>query len=303
MNIFLDNVNLSSRSGPNSFGKKIKKEFENTGHSVFSNVSKFDNSSPDVQLSFIAAQFKIAPLVQRLDGIYFNSAQDFNSLNSPIEATYSASDAVIFQSNFNRDLTNHYFGKKEKSFVIRNGTDLDTIDKIDPMSNDHIDNFENVWSCASSWRPHKRLNENIRYFLEMSGENDCLVIAGNNPDSMISNSRIFYAGDLDWNTLISVYKRSKYFIHLAWLDHCPNVVVDARAAGCHIICSSAGGTKEIAGSNSTIIVEDDWDFTPTKLYSPPAMDFSNTITGEISSDIDIKNVSKMYLEVLKEVKK
>jgi len=302
MNIFLDNVNLSSRSGPNSFGKKIKKEFENTGHSVFSNISEFNSVLPDVQLSFIAANFKIAPIVQRLDGIYFNSEQDFNSLNAPIEATYQAADAVIFQSEFNRSLTAHYFGIKEKSFVIRNGTDLEIINSIDPIKNDNLDNFENVWSCASSWRPHKRLKDNIGYFLEMSQDSDCLIVAGNNPDHIISHPRIFYAGDLDWDTLISVYKRSKYFIHLAWLDHCPNVVVDARASGCHIICSSAGGTKEIAGNNSTIILEDDWDFTPTRLYKPPSMDFSNSQKSEFLSDINIKNVSDLYLNVLNEVK-
>ena len=55
---------------------------------------------------------------------------------------------------------------------------------------------------------------------------------------------------------------SAAFIHLAWLDHCPNVVVDARAAACQIICSSAGGTKEIAGPSAIVIEEDEWDFEP-----------------------------------------
>jgi len=303
VNIFLDNVNLNSRSGPNSFGKKLKREFENSGHKVLASVEECKDIKPDIQLSFIAARFKIAPIVQRLDGIYFNSEQDFNSLNSPIEATYQIADSVIFQSDFNRDLTSHYFGKKEKSFVIRNGTDLDLINDISPIENDNLDKFQNIWSCASSWRPHKRLSDNVRYFLENSEENDCLVIAGNNPDHVVSHPRIFYAGDLEWNALISLYKRSEYFIHLAWLDHCPNVVVDARASGCHIVCSSSGGTREIAGENSTIILEDDWDFTPTKLYSPPDMNFSNRGKGKVSSDIDIKNVEKMYSDVFYEILK
>ena len=34
-----------------------------------------------------------------------------------------------------------------------------------------------VWSCASSWRPHKRLNENIRYFLEFAPKNSILAVA------------------------------------------------------------------------------------------------------------------------------
>ena len=300
MNIFLDNVNTSSRSGPNSFGKKLKSQLEKKGNNILLTVEECGEIHPDIQLSFIAAQFKIAPLIQRLDGIYFNSEQNFNELNAPIEATYQSADAVIFQPEFNRDLITHYFGKKEKSFVINNGTDLDTIEEINPIDNSNLDKFENVWSCASSWRPHKRLSENIRYFMENSNDNDCLVVAGASPDKVISDERIFYAGDLDWKTLISLYKRSKYFIHLAWLDHCPNVVVDARAAGCHIVCSSAGGTREIAGNNSTIITEDDWDFTPVKLYKPPVMNFSNRESGENSCNIDIKNVSEMYLAAIRD---
>jgi Glycosyltransferase len=145
------------------------------------------------------------------------------------------------------------------------------------------------------------LSENVRYFLEVAGEKDCLVIAGGNPDYQIVHPRVFYAGQLDWKSLISLYKRSSHFIHLSWLDHCPNVVIDARAAGCHIICSSSGGTSEIAGTKSTIIKEEEWDLTPLKLYSPPEIDFSNFYSQDFSSEIDMHTVSEEYIKVLKEV--
>ena len=302
MKIFFDNVNFNSNSGPNGFGKKLFNCLEKSGHQVFDTPMKV--ISPDIQLSFIASNYKLAPIVQRLDGIYFNSDQDFNSLNDPIEKTYQAANAVIFQSEFNKRLTEKFFGIKEKNFVIHNGTSIEMIEKIEPLASKDLDGFENIWTCASAWRPHKRLKDNLKYFLDHSSENDCLIVAGSNPDCELGHPRVFYAGVLDWVTLISLYKVSKCFIHLAWLDHCPNVVVDARAAGCHIVCSSAGGTKEIAGKNSTIIDEDAWDFTPVRLYSPPVMDFSKKIyTGE-ESDIDIENVSKKYLDVfLKSIKR
>ena len=295
MNIFFENVNFDSRSGPNSFGRKLSKQFIKNGHTIVLGQPK---EIPDVQLSFIASSIKIAPMVQRLDGIYFNSDQDFDSLNIPIKSTYLLADDVIFQSEFNKALTFNYFGIKENHQVIRNGTDIELIQSIDPIDSDVIDGFSEVWCCASSWRPHKRLKENIRYFLEIAPSDACLVVAGNNPDVMIADSRIFYAGDLEWNSLIGLYRRSSHFLHLVWLDHCPNVVIDARAAGCHIICSSAGGTSEIAGKNSTIIVEDDWDFSPIKLYNPPEMDFSRTVDCKFNSEIDIKETYKKYLSVL-----
>ena len=69
-------------------------------------------------------------------------------------------------------------------------------------------------------------------------------------------------------SLLSLYKRSSTFVHLAYLDHCPNVVVDAQAAGCKIVCSSTGGTHEIV-DNGIVILEDEWDMKPCTLYKPP----------------------------------
>ena len=99
MKIFFDNVNFQSNSGPNSFGLKLAKELEKKGY----RINK--DESPDVQLSFIQATRKIAPLIQRLDGIYFNSEQDWKAQNKPIQLTYENAEGVIYQSNFNKTLT------------------------------------------------------------------------------------------------------------------------------------------------------------------------------------------------------
>ena len=297
MKIYFDNIDFNSRSGPNSFGTKLASELEKNGHRI--NKDK----DPDIQLSFIQAAQKLAPVVQRLDGIYFNSEQDWELLNKPIRQTYDLANGVVFQSEFNKTLTEKYFGKKEKSIVIHNGTNLEYISKIPELNDPVINKFDNVWSCASSWRPHKRLSENVRYFLEHSGDNDCLVIAGNNPDYQIKHNRIFYVGNLNYPQLISLYKKSKYFIHLALMDHCPNVVVDARTSGCKIVCSSSGGTKEIAGDHSVIIQDMSWDYLPFKLYEPPRMDFSKINKQEENSIIDISKVTKKYLSFFNEILK
>lgn len=278
------------------FGFKLSKQLLDLGDLV-----TLDDTNVDLQLSFIQAINKHDVTVQRLDGIYFNSAQDWNILNRPIKSTYDSAKSVIFQSIFNQKLSEKYFGKHRSSHVIHNGTDIETISRIDPITHPVTDEFENVWCCASSWRPHKRLKENVMYFLEHASERDCLVIAGSNPDFEISHPRIFYVGNLDWTVLISLYKRSKYFVHLALMDHCPNVVVDARASGCHIICSDSGGTKEIAGKKATIIKDMEWDFSPFKLYEPPKLDFNLKSTNVFDNDIDIKTVAKKYKNVFTEL--
>jgi len=295
MKIFLDSVDFNSRSGPNSFGLKLANQLTKDGHRV--NLDE----SPDIQLSFILASQNKAPIVQRLDGIYFNSDQDWERLNVPIRETHKKAAGVIYQSDFNKLLTEKYFGKKEFSTVIRNGTDLEAIYNIPSGESEVFNKYDKVWTCASSWRPHKRLSENIRYFLENASEEDCLIVAGENPDCDLNYDRVFYAGNLDWPTLISLYKRSSYFLHLAFLDHCPNVVVDAVASGCKVICASSGGTKEIAGPGAVIIEDLEWDFRPLKLYSPPELNFDNFRENDKNSSIDIKKVSQDYYNFFSKV--
>lgn len=298
MNIKIENVNLQSTSGPNHFASKLVKYGEKNG-------IKFNETiSPKARLCFIETmdfQSKI-PLFQRLDGIYFNLSQPYKIQNRNIEKTYHHATGVIFQSEFNKKLTTEYFGEHKNSVVIHNGADIDFIETISPLSHPKIDKFENVWSCAASWRPHKRLNENIRYFLEHSSEKDCLVIAGKLEQKIETNERIFYVGEVSVPNLVSLYKRSKYFLHLAWLDHCPNVVVDARASGCQIICSSAGGTREIAGLEAIVIQESEWDFKPVKLYEPPKLDFYKKVKNTTEVSYDMNSVAKKYKTFLKTLK-
>jgi glycosyltransferase involved in cell wall biosynthesis len=288
MKLHLENVNLNSSSGPNSFAKKIVPNLVNLGYEI-TNIS-----DADLSLCFIESprQKLNIPQVLRLDGIYFNTAQNYNLQNQNILRTYQMCEGVVYQSEFNKELIERYFGKHKNSTVIHNGADLESIKKTPAMKNDV---YENVWCCASSWRPHKRLKDNIRYFLEHSGEKDLLVVAGNvNPEDKIEDKKVAYFGNLSQQQLYSVYKASKYFLHLAWLDHCPNVVVDAYASGCQIICSSAGGTKEIAGDNAIVVEEEDWDFKPVELYNPPTLDFSRTVLNKTKYSCNIKDTAELY---------
>ena len=300
MNVHFENVNLSSTSGPNHFASKILRYLQSL------DVTFQQDRFPDARLCFIESyrgNFDEVPLVQRLDGIYFNSSQDYLLQNTNIQRTYNNANGVVFQSDFNRKLITKYFGGHKSYRVIHNGADVEYISQVEPIQGDILDKYDTLWCCAASWRPHKRLNENIRYFLEHAGEKDCLIVAGQITEDPIINDRVYYVGNIGVHDLTSIYKRSKYFLHLAWLDHCPNVVVDARAAGCTVICTSAGGTKEIAGPDSIIIEEEEWDFNPVELYKPPVLNFENKVNNVWNKldDVGMHGVAKKYKKFLTEI--
>ena len=299
LNVLFDNVNFASDSGPNNFSKKLAHKLKELGYNILMNGDT--SKTPDVQLSFISNIENRAPIVLRLDGLYFNTEQPWKLLNDPIRRSYELASAIVFQSEFNKKLVEKYIGDHDNCHIIHNGTNLDWIEEIPPIDSPVLDGFSGVWCCASTWRPHKRLSENIRYFLEHAPDDCCFVVAGDTTEEQHEDPRIFYAGKLDWVSLVGLFKRSETFVHLAWLDHCPNVVVDARASGCHIVCSSTGGTSEIAGKNATIISEDEWDLEPVKLYEPPALDFSRKLENDNDSGLSINQVTEKYIEVFRSV--
>jgi glycosyltransferase involved in cell wall biosynthesis len=293
MKIFAHNFNPQSNSGPNKFTRQL-----------FSTMQKdlgvsYTINQQDADVEFCLIQqvvHKVKPMVLRLDGIWFNSEQNYKEQNKIIEFSYSNADAVVFQSNFNKKLTEAWFGSHKNSHVIHNSADMKQIERANAAFWNNIFGKETeVWSCASSWRPHKRLSENIRYFMEFAPKNAILAVAGKGAASERLNhrfnQRIKFLDELDYMSLLSLYKRSSTFVHLAYLDHCPNVVVDAQATGCRIICSSTGGTHEVV-DNGIMILEDEWDFKPCTLYKPPQLDFSKIQEIAVHRDFRDKKTNK-----------
>lgn len=298
MKVFPHNFNHNSNSGPNKFTRQL---FRNIVKN-FSVTMTANQPDADVEFCLIQQQVhKVKPMLLRLDGIYFNSEQDYNTQNKPIKYAYDNADIVIFQSEFNKNLTERWFGKHRNSKVIHNAPDLDLIKNVNPAYWDKkYPKDTELWSCASSWRPHKRLKENIKYFKEFAPKNAIMAVAGSGvtqEDINTGDGRVFYLGDLDYFSLLSLYRRSSTFIHLAYMDHCPNVVVDAQASGCKIICSSTGGTSEIV-SNGVIIQEEDWDYSPIRLYKPPVIRFDKSGNVKRECDDSIEKCAKKYHQAL-----
>lgn len=291
MKIYLENVNLNSSNGPNSFANKLIPKLINLGHEFV------QPSSADVNLCFIESPIKNPPVprIQRLDGIYYNTRFNYNQQNANIKRTYGESQGVIYQSHYGKKLITTFFGDHPNGTVIHNGADLDAIALAEPMKN-KVEG-RNIWSCAASWRPHKRLAENIRYFLEHKGEKDILIVAGETP-KIVDDKSIYYMGNLTQNQLYSLYKGSKYFLHLGWLDCCPNVVVDARACSAQVICTTSGGTAEVAGPDAIIIEEEEWNFQPLDLYDPPKLNFEKKLDTGHNVGYNMDMVAKEYANFL-----
>ena len=127
--------------------------------------------------------------------------------------------------------------------------------------------------CSAKWRAHKRLDCIIQGFLEYDNLDVGLVIIGDGFEKSVKHPNIKYVGKVPEKEMPKYLRGGDAFIHLAWLDHCPNSVVEALACGLPVLCSHNGGTKEIVRSNGIVLkCEEDYEFKKVPLYKPPKCD-------------------------------
>lgn len=305
MKIFFDGVSWSSSSGPNSFAHRLASQLSLLGHVVA------DSDDYDVSLVFIEETGRAdprKPKVQRLDGIWFKPG-DFETKNVGIKRCYDTSDAVIFQSDFDRKMVTKWWGNPKEWVVIRNGIQLRDVTVTSETLLQLKERYEKVFVCSANWHRQKRLRENIELFKHLRKTlfpYSCLVVMGANPDCVVADANVYYTGSIPHETCLEVYKTADWMIHLGWADHSPNVVCEALSQGCPVICAGTGGTKELVGLNGIVLEESHrYDYELFDYDNPPALDVTQ-VTGLPSLHVDprcvdISPVAEQYVAVFESV--
>ena len=101
-----------------------------------------------------------------------------------------------------------------------------------------------------------------------------------------------------------------WMLHLAWADHCPNVVVECLSQGTPVLCTDVGGTSELIEDNVSglIIKEGGYNFEPSDYDSPPKID-PNILPDQLPnlklkfdrSRYDISNAADAYIKFFEKV--
>lgn len=311
MKIHFDNVDPSARTGPNTFATRLAKSLFEAGHDVVT-----EGSSADVSLVFIEPTGRqlAKRVVQRLDGIWFRP-QDFRTKNVRIEELYHRADAVVFQSNFDKVMTTKWFGSPKHGNVIHNGINMTRVNEVTIPELAVIRALnEKVFVCSSNWHPQKRLRDNLRLFDRVQRSqfpNSCLFVMGANPDVRVPNPHVMYMGTQPPEVYLQVFAVADWMLHVAWADHCPNVVIEALSQGTPVVCSEVGGTKELVGGFGVVLKEDPYDFELADYDNPPQLDITQignlppreTLDCASIADIDINNVTGKYVKLFESLVK
>ena len=310
MKIHLDNVNMGSTSGPNSFAKRFAMELIESGHEV----ELYDGRNADVSIVFIEPSGR--PLankaIQRLDGIWF-SPSEFETKNSAIKWTYENSDGVIWQSEFDKGMTTKWWGQPKSGVVIRNGINTPEIKKFQIPALEQIrQQYEMLFVCSANWHPQKRLMTNVDLYKHLKSfySSAALIVLGSNP-TKVADPHIFYAGSQPHDVCLEIFSASNWMLHTAWLDHCPNTVVEALSQGTPVICSEHGGTKELVEEFGIVLKEsNEYKFELTDYDNPPRIDVTQ-IKNKLppkkdlgrNFDVSMKRCFNDYLSFIGEILK
>lgn len=313
MRIQFDSVDFSSKSGPNTFASRLALALAERDHEVIT-----DNKGADVSLVFIEPSG--APLakkiVQRLDGLW-TKPLEFATRNAKIKALYDNADAVVHQSVFDKQFIERHWGGKTVSKTIRNGVKAAPITKFSSPALEQIRSTYNlVFSCSANWHRQKRLKENIELFLHARdiaiGTRCCLLVLGANPDHVVADRDIFYANSVPENVFMEVFSMSDWFIHLAWRDHSPNVVVESLSQATPVIYTSDAGTGELVrgyGIRLNELAEN--DLQPFDYDKPPPFNVNQLTIEQLLAppartqvpDISIDTCVRQYVELFEELVK
>lgn len=326
MRVYFDGVNFESRTGPNSFALRLAHQLCLMGHLLA------DPDDYDVALAFIEPTARLRrdrPFVLRVDGFWMKPQQHMAGMNVGIARACREAAQVVWQSRFDQAMGRRWLHDRE-GVVIPNGVPLQERRCDSPglqaLRRDHGE----VFVCSANWHPQKRLGANVEFFRRVRKERgrSCLVVLGSNPDlDLIRNrgdERIFYMGSVSHAQCMEVYSIADWMLHLAWLDHCPNTVVEALSVGTPVVCSSDGGTSELltepidvdpcrCGRQRGLVVREqrphalelvDYD-------APPSLDLSrvdSSFAGNVDrwppfavSDLDIVTCARRYAAVLEQV--
>tara|TARA_Y100000034_G_C6900401_1_gene416255 strand:- start:163 stop:1068 length:906 start_codon:yes stop_codon:yes gene_type:complete len=250
-----------SDSGKHKFMSRLANEFSKMGVEVLPAKGKGDVF---LHIGRNLEKCRCKKKVMRLDGVNFNTDVNYKSMNVKILKNIGISDAVIYQGPFCKKAYETFLGVKKPSACVLNGADPGEFPKRE---------VKNLFLANCKWRPHKRLEETCRSFIQAveEGVTSKLIVAGK-ADFKIDHPCIQYVGWCNDKRMANLVSQAIGLIHLSWIDWCPNSMVEAITAGCPVIYSDSGGSPDVAGNTGIAINDKDWDFKPINLYDPPPVD-------------------------------
>jgi len=290
-------IPLIPKSGKQNFAIRLANEFKRQGVKVVTR-------KPDVNLVFLKGLKKNCKNVFRLDGVLMNTRVNYLKKNKKIRKEMAHCDAVIYQNKFCKKAGDKFLGKMKRHAVILNGADPSL---FNPEGFSHKKPFI-LAMCR--WRPHKRLKTIVEGFLQSGLKDRYDLIVCGETDYTCKDPSVIYFGRVKTKKMQRIVASCEFTVHLAYIDWCPNSVVESLVAGRPVLHTDSGGTKYVVQESGICLKDRDWNFKPIDLYSPPELDMDELVEGYKQmakmgfverKDLYISSIAKQYLSFFNKI--
>lgn len=230
---------------------------------------KITDKNPNINVVIVKGSKSGCKNILRLDGVWMNSTdKDLQNKNSKIRNLIKSCDGVIYQNQFCKDASDKIIQRSNDNFaIIGNG--------IDPAEVQVESNFQNskpFFLAMCKWRPHKRYKDIVNGFLNSGLKSEYDLIVFGEPEKRIQDNAVKHFGNASNKNLLEALSKCVGTAHLAYVDWCPNSVVESIIAKKPVLHTDSGGTKIIVKNDGICIKEKkSWDFSVINLYDPPAL--------------------------------
>ncbi len=256
------------------------------------------------------------PWVTRLDGVHFNSKTDYHKRNQGIIESVNVSEGMIYQSKWGKEMADEYCGVSSgEATIIPNGVVFPEDWEKAPKKDRKVILACSRWGDSRYARKFKRLEATIEGF-EASGLGDKgykLVILGQHylNASSYTKKSIVFKGRVPSTEVHGYLRQAAVFVHLSWLDCCPNGVVEALAAKVPILYC-ADGVDELVGEHAGVRVLDSPINHPCDTGKPPRLnpqEIADRMVEMVSKnwdrvvfpDVSMKTCGKRYADMIRRV--
>lgn len=293
-----------SGGGPKTFIRRLMNYLESTDQ------IRLVDTKEDVYFTSVWIEngeiSKKSKVIFRSASCYYDRArQKTFKLNKRIKNSFSHADHVVYQSNFGMKLLRNVLNAPKKNYtIIHNGFDESLFSNIEPA---RIKHYKKVFVANAIWDSYKRLELLVSCFIKAKIEGSCLVVLG--PTTFKTKAEnVIMVGSAAFETVASYLKAAHYFVHLSYVEICPNAVIEAIRFGKPVLCNNIGGTPEVVQDSGIICQCDDEFIFRRRLVNINKVDYDKIVSGfhdvigknfelKDRNDLTMKYCAEKYMNV------
>ena len=304
--------------------KRLKKNFQNN-YFGYNCVYLLSNSIYLNKHAIRNLKQNKIPIIHNQNGVFYKGwyGNGWEQKNAEMSYQFHSADYVFYQSNFSKNCSEIFLGKREgPGEILYNAVDTNFFKPIKKKD------LNSDLKILVTGKYQEHLYDNLEFSIHILKKlidnkfKANITFAGyydNQIKKRLINlslrygitDKINFSGVYSQENANYLYNSSDLYFYFVHQSNCPNSVIEAMSCGLPVICQNTGGLPEIVNKESGICLKtrESWDkphlpsvddafFAFEKIINNYS-EYSNNSINKVKSDHNINNWIKKHKEIFK----